>query len=73
MIIAISYTPNEKRGADLIFHFVRGLCPDSTFWFIEATAEQHGAALLSIRQAMEAPTETPELLLNAAKGIVGPS
>lgn len=71
MIISITFTPNERREADCVYHFARAYSPNSTFWFTPVSAQQYEAALLAIRKTLEAPSDTPELLLEVAKGLVG--
>lgn len=71
MIISISHTPDEERDSTCLYQFARAFSPDSIFWFTQVTAEQYAAAQLSIRKAKEAPADTPELLLDVAKGLVG--
>lgn len=71
MIISISYTPDEERDSTGLFKFARASSPDSIFWFTQVTVEQYATAKLAIRKAMEAPADTPELLLDVAKGLVG--
>lgn len=71
MIITLTYTPDEERDISGIFHFSHAMLPNATFWFSKVTAEQYETALLAIRNAKEAPADTPELLFNVAKGLIG--
>ncbi len=71
MIISISYTPDEERDSKGVFQFARAFSPDSIFWFTQVTEKQYKSALTAIQHAREAPADTPELLLDVAKGIVG--
>ncbi len=71
MIIFITYTPDERRTADCIYHFVKAISHNSYVWFSPVTAEEHESSMLTIQRILEAPSDTPEQLLDVAKGLVG--
>ena len=71
MIVSITYTPDESRTADCIYHFLRGISHNSYVWFSPVTAEDHESSMLTIQRVLGTPSDTPEQLLDLAKGPVG--